>query len=139
LPTNPLTDPFTPEMEIYRAFSNFSGGMRLPGSGSGSEVQVEGVCVGEWRKPPCPKKPCPPPSCDHIKIALVNSASAATTAVVGLRVRFCDAVGAGTAVSLDGTVPGVQKWHEGITACGNESQTMELNAGALVVVECKCK
>ena len=33
LPPNPSSDPYTPEMEIYKVFANVSGGMRLPGSG----------------------------------------------------------------------------------------------------------
>ena len=136
---NATTDAFTPEMEIYRAFANFSGGMRLPGSGwtdpeSASGYQVEAVCIdGSFVKQPCPTKPCAPPRCAHLKIALVNNANASAT--VALRVASCDAAGAGTAVSMDGSMPGVR--HASVV-CGNVSQPLVLPAESLVVVECRC-
>jgi hypothetical protein len=138
LPPNPSSDPYTPEMEIYKAFANVSGGMRLPGSGwsdnrDATGIQVEAVCVGNWVKPPCPSKPCRPPSCDRLKIALVNGGR--TDTAVGLRVRFCDALAPGTAVSLDATKPGAQR---AVVPCGNTSQPLLLKAGALTMVECEC-
>ena len=138
LPANPSADPFTPEMEIYRAFANFSGSIRLPGSGwsdqaEASGLQVEGVCVGKWAKPACSKKPCAPPQCDHIKVALVNGGS--VDASVGFRVQFCSGVGPGTAVSLDATKVGVQR---SAVRCGNVSQTVSVKASALMVIECRC-
>ena len=131
---NVTTDPFTPEMEIYRAFANFSGGMRLAGSGwtnpaSASGHQVEAVCIdGSFVK-----HPGAPPQCAHLKIALVNAVNVSAT--VGLRVVSCDAVGPGTAVTVDGSAPGVQR---SAVVCGNVSQPVVLPPDSLVVVECRC-
>ena len=135
---NQPTNPHTPDMEIYKAFGNFSGGIRLPGSGwsgkpNASGVQVEGVCVGTWAKPRCLKKPCAPPMCDHIKVALISGGVGASLA---LRIRLCNAAGgSGTAVVLDGTKPGVQ---HSVVACGNESHAISLKADTLMVIECRC-
>ena len=133
------TDPDTPEMEIYGAFGNFRGGIRLPGSGwsdkvNVSGVQVEGVCAGTWAKPRCPKKPCAPLMCDHFKIALM---SGGVDASLDLRIQFCNAAGGrpGTAVSVDGGKPGVQ---HSTVACGNKSQAISQKADTLMVIDCRC-
>ena len=138
---DPSTEPYTPEMEIYRLFGNFSGALRLPGSGwsnqsEASGVQVEGVCVGKWAKPACPQKPCAPPSCDHLKIALVNGGASLTS--VNLRIHSCTAVGPGTAAMVDSTMVGLQRQSTPIVACGNHSQVLSLKSRALMVVECHC-
>jgi hypothetical protein len=134
LPPNSTIDPFTPEMEIYRAFANFSGGTRLFGSGwtnptNASGHQVEAVCIdGSFVK-----QPDAPPQCAHLKIALLNDANVSTT--IALRVMSCDAVGEGTTVTLDASAPGVR---HSTVVCGNVSQPLELPADSLVVVECRC-
>jgi hypothetical protein len=171
LPRNPYVDPYTPEMEVYRAFSNFSGGQRLPGSGwthSGNQsgggdsggvgqVQVEGVCVGEWRQQAshCSssssssssssaawgRDPCAP-LCGHLKVALFNPAGSADADVV-LRIigMFCQSrhnttPGPGAAYLLDSSTPGAQEMAP--VACDNSSTAITLKAGALVLVECHC-
>jgi hypothetical protein len=131
---NSTTDAFTPEMEIYRAFSNFSGGSRLSGSGwtnptTASGYQVEAVCIdGSFVK-----YPEAPPQCAHLKIALVNDANVSAT--IALRVTSCDAAEAGAAITLDGSVPGVR---HSTVACDNVSQSLAMPPGSLVVVECRC-
>merc|ERR1712107_48088 len=57
-------DPWTPEMEVYSAFRDFSGALRVNTSHSGfSELQTEAVCVSSTSGQ----------TCEHLKLALVNT------------------------------------------------------------------
>lgn len=64
LPDNE-TDPWTPEMELFKAFRGFSGGLRVNVSKVGSsQLQAEAVCISSESENVC----------RHLKLALVNTA-----------------------------------------------------------------
>jgi hypothetical protein len=142
LPPNVISDPFTPEMEVYKAFANFSDGLRLTVTSGTSaknvffsedELQVEAVCVDRSAVRGHDSKP---PNCKHAKIALLNGGSA--DQAVDLRVKSMS----NDCSSRVGVVTTLSAAHQGpqhsVATCSNSSERTQIPAGSLVVVDCRC-
>jgi hypothetical protein len=138
LPPNVTSDPFTPEMEVYKAFANFSDSLRLkvvdgtsaPESAVNSFVdnnfQAEAVCVGQIKGS----------GCKHVKIALLNGGGA--DGAVDLRLHSMASTCSsrkGSVVTLTATRQGAQHT---VAACGSDTEGIAMPAGSLVVVDCRC-
>ena len=106
LPQNVTSDPPTPEMEVYRAFANFSGGLKLPVKITQQGVPAEARLANDASKAAAAASSTAsavsekisdsdnaadvqveavcvvgapadrPPSCDHVKAVLVNGGKA---------------------------------------------------------------
>ena len=115
---------WTPEMELYRAFSNFSGALRVAVAVQGhSSLQVEAVCIDGT-----------PGQCVHMKVALVNTGVQAVpcTMKVNSMAAQCDAA-AGSILQLGPAAAGPQR---SATAC--TAASIVVPANGMSMLECSC-
>jgi hypothetical protein len=136
-------DPPTPEMEVYRAFGNFSGATRAVvnvsvSAGAVSDVAllgVEAVCVA-GRSPELSHLD----GCSHAKVAFVNEATVQASASFRWQGMGAACVAAnGLHTTLTAETGGAFVSAGWSCAAGAEHQSqVQVPARSLVVLECRC-
>lgn len=116
---------WTPEMELYSAFSNFSGAIRLEVAHHASKyVQAEAACIASAESM----------ACMHLKLALVNAGAVDEAYAVRLMSMASQCTKAtASVVRLGPSTPGAQR---STTSC--MTPHVVVPAQGVVVVECAC-
>ena len=136
-------DPPTPEMEVYRAFGNFSGATRAVVNvslniGVMSDVAllgVEAVCVAS-RTPELPSQA----GCSHAKVVFVNEATVQASASFhwqGMSAACATANGLHTTLTAETGGAFVSPGRSCAAGAEHQSQ-VQVPARSLVVLECQC-